>query len=79
MNETKKGNDVFLTEELVIMGVIDDAWMKDSLPDDTLVFSGFNHQHLLHGNDPLDAGEADRKEKDESTEKWNYHGLSQYT
>ena len=61
MSEIKKGNDIFLTEDLVIMGVIDDGWLKDSLPDDTLVFTGLTNQNLLV-NDVLDATESERKE-----------------
>ncbi len=76
MSEFKKGNEVFLTEELVIMGVVDDAWLRDSLPDDTLVFSGLNHQNVLLINDGLDAVESERKDKDEAA--WTHHGLSQY-
>ena len=75
----KKGNDLFLTEEQVILGVIDEAWQRETLPDDTLVFSGANHQSLL-SNDILDTAENERKEKDEKEgEKWNHHGLEQYT
>ena len=77
MSEIKKGNDIFLTEDLVIMGVIDDGWLKDSLPDDTLVFTGLTNQNLLV-NDVLDATESERKEKDETTEKWTLHGLQRY-
>ena len=77
MSEIKKGNDIFLTEDLVIMGVIDDGWLKDSLPDDTLVLTGLTNQNLLV-NDVLDATESERKEKDETTEKWTHHGLQRY-
>mmetsp|Transcript_10984 Transcript_10984/g.27764 ORF Transcript_10984/g.27764 Transcript_10984/m.27764 type:complete len:107 (-) Transcript_10984:164-484(-) len=34
-----RGLEVFQMEDLVILGVIDEAWSKDKLPDDTLMVS----------------------------------------
>ena len=79
MGDMKKGNDLFLTEEQVILGVIDEAWQRETLPDDTLVFSGLGPHQSLLSNDVLDVAETERKEKEEGAEKWTYHGLSQYT
>ena len=69
-------HQLFLTEELMILQVIDEEWQRESLPDD-LVFVNQQNQNLL-ANDVLDARESERKEKEETTEKWNHHGLSQY-
>ena len=78
-NAMKDSHDhqLFLTEELMILQVIDEEWQRESLPDD-LVFVNQQNQNLL-ANDVLDARESERKEKEETTEKWNHHGLSQYT
>lgn len=63
--------DTFLKEELVILGVIDEAWQRDAMPDDTLVSN-------VAMEEPTDTNDVDGKAKTKVAERWNYHGLSDY-